>query len=93
MSLCEGAKTRVSVDSVLLEKFEVNVGVHHGSVLSLFLFAAVVVVVTELAREGVLDEMLYADYLVLMNEINDGHRHMFMKWKVFERVTPMLIIW
>ena len=28
MSLCEGAKTRVSVDSVLSEEFEVKVGMH-----------------------------------------------------------------
>ena len=48
----EGAKTRVRVDSVLSEEFEVNVGMYQGSVLSPFLFAVVVDVVTELAREG-----------------------------------------
>ena len=37
MSLCEGAKTRVRVDSELLEEFEFNVGMHQGSVLSHFL--------------------------------------------------------
>ena len=50
MSLYEGAKTRVRVDSVLSEEFEVEVGIDHGSVLSPFLFIVVVDVVTELAR-------------------------------------------
>ena len=36
MSLYEGAKTRVRVDSELSEEFEVKVGIHHGSVLSPF---------------------------------------------------------
>ena len=50
MSLCEGAKTRVRVDSELSEEFEVNAKMHQGSVLSLFLFAVVVDVVTEFTR-------------------------------------------
>ena len=50
MSLYEGAKTRVRVDSQLSVEFEVEVGMHQGSVLSPFLFALVVDVVTEFAR-------------------------------------------
>ena len=49
MSLYEGAKTRVRVDSELSEEFDVRVGLHQGSVLSPF-FALVVDVVTEFAR-------------------------------------------
>ena len=45
MSLYEGAKTRVRVDSELSEEFEVKVGMHQGSVLSPFLFAVVIDVV------------------------------------------------
>ena len=45
MSLYDGAQTSVRV---------VKVGIDRGPVLSLFLCAAVVNVVTELAREGVL---------------------------------------
>ena len=41
---------------------------HQGSVLSPLLFAAVVDVVTEMGREGVVSELLHADDLVLMNE-------------------------
>ena len=41
MSLYDAAKTRVRVDSGLSEEFEVNVGMHQGSVLSPFPFAVV----------------------------------------------------
>ena len=45
MSVYEGAQTRVRVDYVLGEEFEV-MGMHQGSVLSLFLIAVVVDVLT-----------------------------------------------
>ena len=51
------------------------------SVLSSFLFAVVVDIVTELARECVLRELLYADDLVLMRETIEGLCNRFMKWK------------
>ena len=50
MSMYEGAKTIVRVDSELSEEFDVKVGMHQGSVLSPFFFAVVVDVVTEYAR-------------------------------------------
>ena len=49
------------MDSELPEKFEVKVAKHQGSVLSPFLFAAVVDVVTEFATDGALSKLLYAD--------------------------------
>ena len=49
--------------------------------LSPFLFAVVVDVVTEFAREGALSELLYADDLVLMSETFVGLRNKFLKWK------------
>ena len=51
MSLYEGENTSVRVDSGLSEEFDVKVGMHQGSVLSPFLFAVVVDVVTEFAIE------------------------------------------
>ena len=80
-SLYKGAKTRVRVDSVLSEEFEVKVGMHQGSVLSPFLFVVVVDVVTELATVGVLSEWLYADDLVLMSETIVRHEKEFTKWR------------
>ena len=52
MSLYDGAKTRVRVDSELSEEFEVKAGMQQGFVLLPFLFALVVDFVTELARGG-----------------------------------------
>ena len=39
MSLNDGSKTNVRVESAYSEEFEVNVGVHQGSVLSPLLLA------------------------------------------------------
>ena len=68
MSLYDGAKTRVRVDSELSVEFEVKMGMYKRSVVSPFVFALVVDVVTEFSREGALGELLYADDLVLMSE-------------------------
>ena len=57
ISLNEEAKMRLRVDSELSEEFEVKVRMNQGSVLSSFPFA-VVVDVTEFAREGALSELL-----------------------------------
>ena len=65
ISLYEVSKTKVKVGSKLSEEFDVVVGVHQGSVLSPLLFAIVVDVVTENARESLIKEVLYADNLVL----------------------------
>ena len=46
---------------------QVKVGMHQGSVLSHFLFAMVVDVVTKYAREGTLSEVLYADDFIMMS--------------------------
>ena len=69
------------MDSGLSEELEVNVWMCQGSVRSHFLFALVVDVVTELARESVMSELLYADNLVVMSETIDGFRNKFFKWK------------
>ena len=53
----------------------------HGSVLSHFLVAVVVDVITELARKGALSELLYADDLVLMSETIERLINKFLKWK------------
>ena len=81
MSLYEGSRTKVRVGSGTSEEFGVRVGVHQGSVLSPLIFAIVVDVVTEHAREGLLNEILYADDLVLMSESMDDLRERFQKWR------------
>ena len=49
--------------------------------LSPFTFALVVVLVTEFTREDVLSELLYVDDVVLMSEMIEGLRDMFLQLK------------
>ena len=56
----------VRTDAGLSERFEVKVGLHQGSVLSLLLFAAVMHMVSSEARSGLPSELLYVDDLVIM---------------------------
>ena len=56
----------MKVGTHLSEEFEVNVGVHHGSVLSPLLFAIVIDVGTNEVKVGTLKEILYIDDLVLI---------------------------
>ena len=81
MSLYDGAKTKVRVGSSCSEEFEVNVGVHQGSVLSPLLFAIAVDVITENARRGVVNELLYADDLVIVSEDMEDLKERFWNWK------------
>ena len=62
-SLYQVARIIVRVDSELSDEFDGKVGMHQWCVLSSVLFPVVVDAVTELTREGVLSELLYADYL------------------------------
>ena len=68
------------------EEFKVKVGVHQGSVLSPPLFAVAVDAITENARRGVVNELLYADDLVLISETMKDLRKDFgirrMHWKI-----------
>ena len=80
MSLYEGAVTRVRVDSGFLEEFEVKLGIYQGSVLSPFFFPVVIDVVSEVARDGALSELLFADDLVLMSQTIEGLENKFLKW-------------
>ena len=66
MALYAEACTVVRTGAELSESFEVKVGLHHGSVLSPLLFAAVMDVVSSEARSGLPSELLYADDLVIM---------------------------
>ena len=81
MSLYNGAKTRVRVGSAYSVKFEVKVGVHQGSVLSPLLFAILVDVITENAKMGVVNELLYADDLVIMSKDMADLKERFWNWK------------
>ena len=81
MSLYDGAKTRVWVGSVYSEEFEAKVGVHQGSVLSPLLFAVIVYIITENLKRGVVNQLLYADDLVIMSETMKDLKERFWNWK------------
>ena len=55
--------------------------VHQESALFQRLFATVVDVITECAREDLKNEILYGDDLVLMSESLENLREQFLKWK------------
>ena len=60
----------------------VKVGVDQGSVVSLLLFSIVVDVVTEDAREGLMNENLHAGDLVLTREIMEDLQEKFLNGKM-----------
>ena len=81
MNLYHGAKMKVQMRSELSEEFSVQVGVHQGSVLSPPLFAIAVNVILENAREELMNEILYADDLIIMSESIENLKEKFLKWK------------
>ena len=66
--------------SELSEEFLIHVGVHQGSVLLSLLFAIVEDVISENAKEGLMNEILYVDNLVLMSESIENLKEKFLKW-------------
>ena len=81
MSLYHGAKTKVRVGFELSQEFLVQVGKHQRSVLPPLLFAIAVDVISENARERLINEILYADDLALMSESMENLKEKFLKWK------------
>ena len=68
MEMYTNIETSVKVEYTRSESFDVQVGVHQGSILSPLLFALVMDEVTKDIREGVVKEMLYADDIVLVGD-------------------------
>ena len=92
MSFYHVAKTEVKVGSELSKEFLVQVGIHEASLLSA-LFAITVYTITENAREGLTNEILYVDDLVLMSESIENLKEKFLKWKdAFERNALKVIL-
>ena len=65
----------------LSEEFWVQVNLHQGAVLSPLLFALAVDVFLENARKGLMNEILYADDLILMSANIENLKEKFLKWK------------
>ena len=71
----------MKVGTLLSEEFEVVVGVHRGSVLSPLLFAIIVDVITNEIKEGMLQEILYADDVFLIAESMAELQETIYGWK------------
>jgi hypothetical protein len=67
-AMYEGVTTAVKLKSGESKEFEVQVGVHQGSVLSPLLFTIVLEALSKEFREGLPWELLYADDLALLAE-------------------------
>ena len=59
-----------------------KVGLHQGSVLSPLLFVIVMEMISRQLRAGLPLELLYADDLILMAEIEESLRDKIVKWKL-----------
>ena len=75
------ARSRVRVGERYSEEFEVNVGVHQGSVLSPLLFIIVLEALSHEFRCGVPWEDLYADDLVIIAESLEECVRRLLTWK------------
>ena len=81
MEMYDNIKTSVNMDCMRSESFEVKVGVHQKSILSLLLFAIVMDEVTRDTREGVVKDLLYADDLILIGNSWEEVESRYARWK------------
>ena len=80
MKMYKEVMSQVKVEGVDSKVFAVRVGIHQGSVLSSFIFAVVIDVVTEeVANEE--RALMYADNLVLICETKEGVCQRFVAWR------------
>ena len=75
------ATSRVRIDNSYSDSFEVQVGVHQGSVLSPLLFIIVLEALSQEFRTGCPWELLYADDLVLAADSLVGLQRKLSVWK------------
>ena len=74
-------RSLVHVGEGYIEEFEVKVGVHQGSVLSLLLFIIVLEVLSREFRSGISWEDLYADGLIIIAESLKECVRRLLTWK------------
>ena len=81
-AMYNNSKSRVRVNGQLSDVFNVNVGVHQGSVLSPLLFILVMEALSREFRTGVPWELLYADDLVIVAETLELCIEKYKAWKL-----------
>ena len=80
-ALYDGTKCRVRVNGKLGQPFDVQVGLHQGSVLSPLLFIIVLEALSKEFRSGSPWELLYADDLVIVSDSLADLQRKFDAWK------------
>ena len=81
-SLYHGGQTIVQCSAGDTDPIPVAVGLHQGSALSPLLFAIVMDTISATVREGVPDELLYADDIAISADSVDKLQEKFRKWQV-----------
>ena len=80
-SLYDEGRTIVQCSAGLTEPFPVSVGLHQGSALSPFLFAVVMDTVSCRIRQGVLDELVYADEIAISADTEEKLQGKIRPWQ------------
>ena len=80
MAMYEFSNSAVRVNNTVGDKFSVKVGIHQGSVLSLWLFIIVLEALSREFRSGLPWEMLYGDKLVIIAESLVELEERYLTW-------------
>ena len=80
-SMYEGARTRVRSGAGYTARFEIEVGVHQGSGLSLLLFIIVMDAISEAVWREVPWDALYADDLIVTEDLAANLQTRFSGWQ------------
>ena len=80
-AMFSNAMSRVRIDNSFSDSFEVQVGVHQGSVLNPLLYIIVLEALSRDFHTGCPWELLYADGLVLISDSLEGLQQKSSTWK------------
>ena len=80
IKICQEVLSHVKVEGEDSKEVTVRVDIHQGSILSLFIFAVLMDMVTEeVVKEG--HVLMYADDLVLIFKTKEEARQKFVAWR------------
>ena len=80
-SLYENCETMVRGPAFNTEAFPIEVGLHQVSALSQFLFAVMMDTISANTRQGLPEELLFADDLALIAETEEGLQEAIVNWQ------------
>ena len=80
-SLYHRVNTKFRLGSELYEKFCMQLSRHLGSVLSLLIFIIKVNVTAKHEKNEFMNELVYANYLVIISKCVENSKEKFLKWQ------------